>query len=311
MIASVLAWLFLGVVWGTTWTAIKIGLADLPPLTFAGLRFSVAALLLLLVLLARPGRRLPRGRVEWGLVGGTALVTISFQYALQFWAQQYVASGLASVLTATIPIFVMVFAHWSLPSEPMTRRKVAGMLLGMSGVVVIFSDQLHTHGLLALLGSIALVVGAAATSRAQVYVKKSGGGIDPMIIAGWQMGIGSVPLVALGFVLDGPPTALHWTRAAVLSLTYLSCVGSAMGFLVMYWLFRRMDVTKVLSVAFVNPLVAVFAGWMVLDETLSWRAFLGGFGILFGLALVLRTGRRLAKEHRVVVESPALPASGR
>jgi drug/metabolite transporter (DMT)-like permease len=310
MIASVLAWLFLGVVWGTTWTAIKMGLADLPPLSFAGLRFSVAALVLLLVLLVRRGPWLPRGRVEWGLVGGTALVTISFQYALQFWAQQYVASGLASVLTATIPIFVMVFAHWSLPSEPMTRRKVAGMLLGLSGVVVIFSDQLHSAGLLAFWGSIALVVGAAASSRAQVYVKKSGGGIDPMIMAGWQMGIGSAPLLTLGFVLDGPPTALHWTRAAVLSLTYLSCVGSAMGFLVMYWLFRRMDVTKVLSVAFVNPLVAVFAGWMVLDEMLSWRAILGGFGILFGLGLVLRTRRESDNDRRMVISASPPPSGG-
>jgi drug/metabolite transporter (DMT)-like permease len=311
MIASVLAWLFLGIVWGLTWTVIKIGLADLPPLTFAGLRFSIAALILLLVLLARSGPRLPRGRAEWGLIGGTALVTISLQYALQFWGQQYVASGLASVLTATIPIFVMVFAHWSLPGEPMTRSKVAGMLLGLTGVVIIFSDQLQSHGVLALLGSIALVVGGAATSRAQVSIKKSGGGIDPMIIAGWQMGIGSVPLVVFGFLLEGSPTALHWTRSAVLALIYLAFVGSAMGFLVMYWLFRRMEVTKVLSVAFLNPLVAVFAGWIALDETLSWRAFLGGVGILSGLALVLRTGRNRVKDRAAVANGSPLPASGR
>ncbi len=178
-------------------------------------------------------------------------------------------------------------------------------------MVIIFYDQLHSHGVLARSGSIAQVVGAAASSRAQVFIKKCGGGIDPMIIAGWQMGIGSIPLLALGFLLEGPPTALHWTRAAVLSLMYLAFIGSAMGFLVMYWLFRRMDVTKVLSVAFVNPVIAVFAGWMVLDETLSWRAFFGGVGILFGLALVLRTGRKLVSYRPAVANGSPLPASER
>jgi drug/metabolite transporter (DMT)-like permease len=185
------------------------------------------------------------------------------------------------------------------------------MLFGLGGVMIIFSDQLHSHGTLALWGSIALVVGAGATSKAQVLVKKAGGAIDPMIIAGWQMGIGSIPLLALGFLLEGSPAGLQWTRAAVLSLVYLAFVGSAMGFLVMYWLFRRMAVTKVLSVAFVNPLVAVVAGWMALDERLSWRAFLGGFAILFGLALVLRTGRKPINDRAVVANGSPLAASER
>jgi drug/metabolite transporter (DMT)-like permease len=303
MSANVAAWLFLAFAWGSTWLAVKIGLADLPPLSFAGIRFLLAALILVPVLAARRIRP-PRTRSEWALVAGTALFTVSLPYGLQFWAQQYVASGLASVLTAMVPVFVLVFAHWLLPAEPMTLRKVAGVALGLAGVGVIFSDQLSSEGLLALWGSVALIVAALSLAWAQVAVKKHAGTLDPMTIAGWQMAIGTVPLLGLGLWLDGNPFEFAWTTRAILSLLYLSFVGSAAAFFVLYWLFRRMEVTKVLSVAFANPLVAVLLGWIVAGEVLSWRAVVGGLGILGGLALVLRAAparkRARSRDHAPV-----------
>jgi drug/metabolite transporter (DMT)-like permease len=187
-----------------------------------------------------------------------------------------------------VPVFVLVFAHWLLPAEPMTLRKVAGVALGLAGVGVVFSDQLSSEGLLALWGSVALIVASLSLAWAQVAVKKHAGTLDPMTIAGWQMAIGTVPLLGLGLWLDGNPLEFAWTTRAVLSLLYLSFIGSAAAFFVLYWLFRRMEVTKVLSVAFANPLVAVLLGWLVAGEVLSWRAVVGGLGILGGLALVLR-----------------------
>ena len=306
MSGSVLGWLFLAVVWGSTWLVIKIGLSDLPPFTFAGIRFAIAAVVLLTVVRIRAAP-MPRGWGEWWLIGATASVTISLQYGLQFWGQQYVASGLASVLTAMIPVFVMVFAHWSLPDEPMTARRVAGVAVSSIGVVIIFSDQLQGGGSLAFLGSVALVVGSGATARAQVAVKKYAGDIDPMTFTAWQMVLGSVPLLVLGLLIEGNPASLPWTARAVGAILYLAVVGSAAAFFVMYWLFRRMEVTKVLSVAFVNPLIAVLLGWMVLSEVLSWRAVAGGVGILLGLGLVLGSPAIVA----VVRPAPSAAGVGR
>lgn len=304
MLANVVVWVFLAVVWGSTWLVIKIGLNDLPPFTFAGLRFTLAAAVLLGVLVAR-GILLPRNRQEWTLLAGTAFFVISFQYGLQFWAQQYVASGLASVLTAMIPVFTLVIAHWTLPDEPMTGRKVAGVLLGLAGVAIIFSDQLQSEGILALWGSVALIVGGFGSAWAQVVVKKSAGRIDPMVIAGWQMAIGTIPLLLVGVWVEGNPLAIVWTPSAVLALLYLALVGSALALFAMYWLFRRMEVTKVLAVVFVNPLVAVVLGWMVLGEALSWRAFAGGAGILTGLGLVLARGSEARRGAPVPVRAVA------
>jgi drug/metabolite transporter (DMT)-like permease len=241
-------------------------------------------------------------------VAGTALFTVSLPYGLQFWAQQYVASGLASVLTAMVPVFVLVVAHWLLPQEPMTFRKVVGVVLGVAGVAAIFSDQLSSEGVMALWGSAALIVATVSLAWAQVAVKKHAGTLDPMTIAGWQMALGAVPLLGIGLWLDGNPVEFAWTTRAVLSLLYLSFVGSAAAFFILYWLFRRMEVTKVLSVAFVNPLIAVLLGWAVAGEVLNWRAAVGGLGILGGLVLVLRPAparkrARLGDHISVAVES--------
>ncbi len=282
-----LAWVFLGIVWGSTWPCVKIGLVDLPPLTFAGLRFAIAALVLQFAISVR-GVRMPRKRGEWLLVLGTAPVTISFHFALQFWAQQHVASGLASLLSSMLPVFVVFFAHWWVPSESLNFRKLLGVAVGLLGVAVISSNQLHSQGELAFWGSVALVVGAAGAAQAQVLVKKYGGGIDPMVIAGWQMTVGCVPLLGFGFLLEQSPLDLRWTTSAVGALLYLSIVGSALAFFLMYWLYRHMEITKVLSVAFLNPLVATLLGVLILGEELNQRIILGGLVILCGLALVLR-----------------------
>src|SRR6185295_3327560 len=139
-------------------------------------------------------------------------------------------SGLAAVLQSTFPLFGLVFAHLYLPSERMTTLKVAGVLLGILGVGVIFSDQLTIAGSLALLGSIALVLSAVFGSYSNVLVKAYGGKIDPQILAASQMVFGFVPLLAAGVVTEGNPLQFHWTWMAIISLAYLVVVGTVVAF---------------------------------------------------------------------------------
>ena len=199
-----IVWLILCGIWGSTWLFIKIGLRDLPPFTFAGLRFVLASAILGSLILIRRARW-PRTRSEWYLIAVSGLLQFTLNYGLVFWGEQYISSGLAAVLQSTFPLFGLVIAHFYLPSERMTTLKVVGVLLGVFGVAVIFSDQLTIAGSMAMLGSIALVLSAVFGSYSNVLVKAYGGKIDPQILAASQMVFGFVPLLAAGFATEGNP----------------------------------------------------------------------------------------------------------
>jgi drug/metabolite transporter (DMT)-like permease len=279
-------WIFLSIIWGLTWLAIRIGLDDLPPVTFAGIRFLIAAVVLWLALLAKK-TRLPRDSKTWGLIAGTALLTIAIPYSLQFWGQQYVPSGLAAVMFATVPLFAMVFAHVSIPEDPFTARNFGGVVLGIAGVTIIFSDQLQSESSFAVWGCVAFLFGASTHALSQVIIKARGQKIDPLVVASGQIAIGALVLCALGISIDGNPLAIVWTTKAALSLAYLSVMGSALAFFLFYWLLRHVKVTTLTSMALVHPVVAVFAGWIVLNETLGWTVLMGTCCVLGGLGLIL------------------------
>lgn len=279
-------WLILCGIWGSTWLFIKIGLADLPPFTFAGLRFVLASAILGSMILIRRARW-PRTRSEWYLIAVSGLLQFTLNYGLVFWGEQHISSGLAAVLQSTFPLFGLVIAHIYLPSERITTLKVVGVLLGILGVGIIFSDQLTIAGSMALLGSIALVLSAVFGSYSNVLVKKYGGKIDPQILAATQMVCGFVPLLAVGFATEGNPLRFRWTVPALLSLMYLVIVGSVIAFALYYWLVRNMDVTKGMLIALVTPVVAVVLGMIVLDEKLNWRLVAGSGCIMLGLGLIV------------------------
>jgi drug/metabolite transporter (DMT)-like permease len=289
---ALLVWLCLCGIWGSTWLGIKLGLRDLPPLTFAGIRFALAALILFAIITLR-GLRLPRGAREWRLLAYTGLLTITINYALVFWGEQHISSGLAAVLSATVPLFGLPLAHWYLASEPLTGWKVAGVVLGVIGVATVCSGQLGTGGPLALWASLGIVLAALATAHAGVLIKSSGSHIEPPVLAGIQMAGGCVPLLIGGIALEGSPLGFEWTPLAVAALAYLTIPGSVIAFLMYYWLIRHTAVTGVLLIPLVTPLVAVLFGVLFAGETVGWHTAVGGAAIITGVALaVLRLGER-------------------
>jgi drug/metabolite transporter (DMT)-like permease len=196
-------------------------------------------------------------------------------------------------LQATIPVFGMLFAHAHLPGERMTVARMAGALLGVAGVGVIFSNQLEVGGRLALWGSAAVLVGALCVAWSNVLVKARGGHVSPAALAAGQMLCGLVPLAAYGLLVEGNPLTFRWTWMAVGCLLYLTVVGSVVAFQLYYWLVRNMDVTKTMLISLVTPLFAVTLGMLTLGEEVTWRIVAGGLLIMSGIALVvLRRGGR-------------------
>jgi len=298
-----IVWLILCGIWGSTWLFIKIGLTDLPPLTFAGIRFVIAFLILTSLVLARRAKW-PRTRAEWTLIAISGALQFALNYGLVFWGEQYISSGLAAVLQSTFPAFGLVIAHFYLPYERLTTARVFGVLLGVFGVAVIFSHQLSIAGSMALLGSMALVLSAFFGSYGNVLVKAYGGKIDPQILAAGQMVFGFVPLLAIGITTEGNPLKFHWTTMAVISLLYLVVVGSVLAFALYYWLVRNMDVTNTMLIALVTPVVAVILGMIALHEKLNWRLLAGGGCIISGLALIVF--RKRHKSVSTIEEEPEL-----
>ncbi|HEV8454165.1 MAG TPA: EamA family transporter [Gemmatimonadales bacterium] len=287
-----LVWLTLCGIWGSTWLAIKLGLRDLPPITFAGIRFALAGAVLFAIIWLS-GARLPRSRREWILLGYTGLLSITVNYALVFWGEQYISSGLAALLSATVPLFGLPLAHRYLQSEPLTLRKGVGVVLGILGVAIVFSGELGIGGPVALWASVGIIIAALATAHAGVLVKAGGTHIEPSVLAGVQMVGGCVPLLLVGFGLEGSPLHFHWTPLALACLAYLTIVGSVIAFLMYYWLIRHTEVSGVLMIPLVTPLVAVLFGVLFAGEIVGWHTALGGMAIIGGVALtILRIGER-------------------
>lgn len=288
----VLVWLVLSLIWGSTWLFIKIGLATLPPFTFAGLRFLIAAPLLWSLAWWR-GSALPR-RSDVPLLLLAGFFGFAINYGLIFWGEQRISSGLAAVLQAMIPAFAMFFAHYLLPGEPVSARKLAGVALGWLGTGVIFYHQLSIAGGSALAGSAAILLSSATAAFPGVLSKKSFQHIAPEVLAASQMSCAIVPLLGMGWWLEGNPFALRWTFAALGSLLYLALVGSALAFLLFYWLVKRMEVTKVMLISLVTPVLALLLGKLTLDEPLTWRLAAGSAAILSGIGLIVVQRARVA-----------------
>jgi drug/metabolite transporter (DMT)-like permease len=216
---------------------------------------------------------------------------------LVFWGEQYISSGLAALLQATLPAFGLVFAHFHLPGERLSWARIGGVILGVFGVGVIFSNQLAVSGKQALAGCVALILSALFAAYANVLVKARKVKMNPVIIAGGQMFFGLLLLFAVGIPLEGSPLNLRWTPMAIVALFYLAVVGSVIAFVLYYWLVMNIDVTKSMLIALVTPVVAVILGMIVLDEEIGWRTLIGGAMIMTGISfIVVRRAKKKTDE---------------
>ena len=295
-----LVWLILCGIWGSTWLFIKLGLTDLPPITFAGIRFVISCAILFPFLWLRH-LPLPKTRADWLLLVGTGVMSFSLNYGLVFWAEQYITSGLAALLQAMLPAFGLILAHIYVPAERITGVKIAGVVLGVFGVAVVFSNQLAISGRQAAAGCVAMVLSAFFAAYSNVLVKTHAKNLNPAVIAAFQMLFGLVPLLMYGLAFEGNPLRFRWTALAVLCLLYLAVVGSVIAFLFYYWLIQNMDVTKTMLISLVTPVVAVILGMLVLDEQLNWRTLVGGAMIIAGIGFIV-----VRKPRTRVVSEPSV-----
>lgn len=219
---------------------------------------------------------------------------ISLPYGLVFWAEQYISSSLAAVLFATMPFFVVIFAH-ILVDEKLTRLKAIGVIASFIGLILIFwKDITVPQGLTAnfsLYGGLAVVGSAVSGALANVVGKQHAEEIDPAANVLVQSLTGTVVLSSLGFVTE-ENAVLNLTPASVLAVLYLGIVGSALAFVGMYWLLTKTTATNVSLVTFITPILALLLGWVVLQEIPDPNVGLGAMLILAGIYLTIKPANR-------------------
>jgi drug/metabolite transporter (DMT)-like permease len=288
-----IVWWITCLIWSSVWLCIKVGVRDMPPATFASARL-VIALIVLLAVMALRRMPLPRHPRDWLLIGGTGLLLLGLNYALLYWGAQYITSGLSAVLQAATPAFGLIFAHVLLDDERFTAWQIGGLLLGVTGVGVIFADQLHVTGRTAFWGCLAVTASALCVALGYVVVKKHGTHLRPIELTTGQMIAGLVPLLAIVLTREGNPLVVRWTTPAIVSVLYLALAGSVTAFWLNYWLLKRIGATKLLVMSLVEPLIAILLGAIVLREAMPAGTLLGGACILASTWMVLAPRRPTA-----------------
>lgn len=281
---SLVVVVLLTLIWGTTWGAIRVSLEGIPPLAGVALRFALAgAILVLAAHLA--GVRLGGGRRVRRLWLLNAVTTFAAAYGITYWSEQWIPSSLASILFATFPLFVAAFAHFVLPDERLTAGRLAGVVVGFLGVVVIFSNDLRgLGGERVLEGSLVMLGSPCIAAVGQVGVKRWGAGVHPFNLTAPPMLLAAVLMggAAGVFEHDAP---FELSAGPVLALLYLAVVGSAVTFTLYFWLLSRHSATGVSLITYGMPVVAVLVGALFLDEQLSGRALAGAVVVIAGVAL--------------------------
>jgi drug/metabolite transporter (DMT)-like permease len=268
-------------IWGSTWLSIRIGLESLTPIFSAGIRFSIASIFIIILM------RIRGVKMQWDKVSVRLYLIMGFfsfviPFGLVYWAEQFVPSGMASVLFAVFPFFVAIFSYISIPNESIDRFQILGIILGFLGIVIIFSKSLGGDITDYLLGMIAIVLSGIMQASIAVTIKKHGHHLNPLSMNFVPMVIAGISMLVLGLAFENISSNVYG-RDAILSLLYLAFFGSVVTFTSYYWLLKRINLVVLSLIAFITPIVALLLGFLLYDEQLSARHFIGSTFVLFGV----------------------------
>jgi drug/metabolite transporter (DMT)-like permease len=281
-----MAFTALSLIWSSTWVVLKAGLWSLPPFLAAGIRFSLAFIILLVIArikkieLARDFR----SHAFFLLFG---FLNFTGGYAFVYWGQQYIPSGLGSVLFSVMPFYVIIFSYWILPMEIISPRKILGVVIGFIGVIIIFSDQLEISQLdsRTLWGMIAVVTAPVFTSLGNISGKKARQSYHAIALITYPMLYASISLYILSvlFEMDTQPV---WDFMAIFSLIYLAVLGTAVAFGLYFWMLKNSSVVLMSMITFITPPLALIWGWVILAESITSFLVIGLICILAGIFIV-------------------------
>jgi drug/metabolite transporter (DMT)-like permease len=305
------AWAAVCFFWGTTYIAIRIAVEGLPPVLFAGSRFVVAGVAMYLICRAL-GHTMPRGRglLDQAIVG-VALVTVA--NGIVVWAEQYVPSGLTAVIVAMLPFWMATIQAVRPEGERIEKRGLLGLVIGFAGLVVLVWPAMTGASLdtRTLVACVLLQGGCFSWAWGSIFSTRRPSGASPLMNAAVQMLAGGIITTVLGLAL-GEASEFAFTARTLGAFVYLVIFGSLVGYGAYAYALAHLPSAFVSLYAYVNPVVAVALGWLLLDERVDARTILATAMILGGVAIVKspKRGRRRPAPPPVLERSEAM-AGGR
>jgi len=291
---ALIAYLVVCVFWGSTYLAIKVGVTELPPFLFAGLRFLVAGLVLLALARAL-GDPLPR-RSDWRTLTIVGLLLLAGGNAFVVWSEQYIGSGIASIFVVTVAMWTALFdAIIPGGSSELNWRIIAGLLLGFAGTLLLVGASPAEILAADKRGPIALALGS-------VYAKRHPTQASPYMGAAFQMIVGGSAVALVGTLLGEWP-AWHLSSRGIGAIAYLVVFGSVLGYSAYSYALRHASATIVGTYAYVNPVIAVLLGWLLLHEPVGGRTFIA-MAMILGAVIWIQFSYRVRRSDGPTARRP-------
>ena len=294
------AYLALGLVsffWGTTYVATRVGAQEIPGLYMAGVRQFISGLILVSFFLVR-GYKLPTLReLKWISVQGFFLLCVA--NGLLTWAMEYITGGLAAIIVALVPLFIALFSVWLSHCAKVTSWMIAGLLIGLSGVVTIFSDYLGEMKNNSFMFGVGLsLIAVVSWSFGTVYTAKKKPHIDILFNVGLQMFIAGMIMLIVCGITGKYMNLIDAGARSWWALSYLIVFGSLIAYSAFVFAVSKLPTTQVSIYAYINPVVAVLLGWAMLSEKLNFTMVIGTAITLVGVFLVNRESKRQPNEQQ-------------
>ena len=266
---------YLSIVWGTTWVAIKYSLDGVPPFLGAMLRFMVALVCLWGYMIIRKISFKPLPGV-FKYVFWSAVLLYLFDYGLIYWGEQYLNAGVTAIFFATFPLLTGVVSNFLFKNEAFQWGKYIGLTIGFFGIIVVFYDQMLITDFdgMVIWASLAILASALAAALSFVMVKKHLSGMETVSMTFHQMVWGVIILGVIGLA-RGEAADVIWVDESILAILYMGIFCTALAFVLYYAQLKKMSAISLSSIIYVNPLVAVFSGWILLDEAVTTRIVIG------------------------------------
>ncbi|HSP15972.1 MAG TPA: EamA family transporter [Thermoanaerobaculia bacterium] len=280
------------IVWGTTYLAIRVAVETIPPMLLTSMRFVVAGVVMTTIALIR-GARLPRDGRTLANLALVGFLMIGIGNLAVVWAEQWVPSGLAALFVATAPFWMALLELFRTGGERHTTRGLIGMLMGFAGVAMLVTPKGAggAYDIHFVVGALVMQVGSLAWQVGSMRSKYTLKHVAPLTSASLQMLFGGIMLGIAG-VVTGEPARLHFTPRTFAALAYLTILGSIIAYSAYVYALAHMPTSQSSLYAYVNPVIAVIVGWLILNERLTWVSIAAMVVILAGVALVQTAGMR-------------------
>jgi drug/metabolite transporter (DMT)-like permease len=274
-------------VWGTSYIATRVGVTNLPPLLFGGLRFAISGVLLLAIAAWR-GADLAALLPNWRHVLAMALLGVALCNGLQVWAMQWVPSNAAALLNASSALWIVLFGLFGARGHRPSALAVAGLAVGFAGTLLLIWPASHdgpVAGATPLVPQLAILLACLIWALGTIYMRNAGRSLDLFAFGGAQMLLGGLLMTAAG-LLAGEAGAWHHSRAGLLSMAYLVVFSSCGAYVAYWWLARHATPAQTGTYSYVNPALASVAGFLLLGERMTVLQFAGAAVILVGVLMI-------------------------